>query len=59
MNSKNEDTDENLRCFLDGNCLCIVKKGFINLQESDAVFIELSDKEIESVQAFDELASTR
>ena len=32
---------EELQCFIDGNCLCVVKNDFINLQESPAVFIDL------------------
>ena len=35
-----------LNCYLDGNALCIVKNDFINLQESPAMFIELSPKQI-------------
>jgi len=30
-----------LRCFLDGNALCIVKPGFVNLAEDEAMFITL------------------
>lgn len=35
-----------LHCYLDGNALCIVGKGFINLQESKAMFIELTKEQI-------------
>ena len=31
-----------LKCFIDGDTLCVVKDNFINLQESDAAFIKLS-----------------
>jgi hypothetical protein len=40
---------ENKKCFIDGNALCIVGTTFINLQESDAVFVELTPKQIESI----------
>ncbi len=33
-----------LKCFIDGNALCIVGNNFINLQESEAVFIDLTPK---------------
>jgi len=36
---------DRLECFIDGNCLCVVKKGFVNLQEDDAVFVSLSSRE--------------
>jgi len=35
-----------------GNCLCIIKKDFIDLQESDAVFVELSQKDLKAVKEF-------
>lgn len=34
------------RCFLDGNALCIVGPEFVNLQESAAMFIELTPEQI-------------
>jgi hypothetical protein len=37
--------DCGLKCFIDGNCLCIVKDDFINLAENDAVFIGLTQKQ--------------
>lgn len=43
-----------LRCFLDGNALCIVKKGFVDPHESEAIFIRLSDQEIKLIQTFGE-----
>ena len=39
-----------LRCFINGNALCIVPPDFKNLQESEAVFIKISEKTIESVK---------
>jgi len=33
-----------MKWMIDGNMLCIVEDGFINLQESDAVFIPLELK---------------
>ena len=41
-----------MKCFIDGDQLCIVRDDFINLQESTAVFIELQPeikKEIEEL----------
>ena len=32
-----------LDCDIDGNCLCIMRKDFINLAESEAIFIELNE----------------
>jgi hypothetical protein len=29
-----------MRAMIDGNCICIVKDDFVNLMESEAVFIE-------------------
>lgn len=34
-----------LRCFIDGDNLCIVDKDFINLQESDTIFITITSKQ--------------
>jgi hypothetical protein len=34
------------RCYLDGNALCIVGPDFVNLQESPAMFIELTSQQI-------------
>ena len=39
-----------LRCQLDGNALCITAPGFINLQESEAVFIDLTDSQVKEVK---------
>lgn len=38
-----------LACFLDGNALCIVGPGFVDIQESDAVFLELTKKQMEMI----------
>ncbi len=35
-----------MKCELDGNALCIKRDNFENLQESPAMFIELTDKQI-------------
>lgn len=40
-----------LKCFIDGNALCITTENFINLQESDAVFVELTSKQIREIEA--------
>ena len=34
-----------LDCFIDGDCLCVVKKGFTDLQNDDAVFVALTPRE--------------
>lgn len=39
-----------LNVFLDGNALCITKPDFINLQESDAIFIELTPEQLEQIE---------
>lgn len=41
-----------MRCFLDGDNLCIVGEDFINLQESKAFFIELSPEVLKDFQKF-------
>ena len=41
---------KNMKCNIDGNCLCIFTDNFINLQESDAVFIELSKDQIRLIE---------
>ncbi len=40
-----------MKCFIDGNQLCIVNDDFVNLQESDAVFIPLTKKQIGDINA--------
>lgn len=50
ISHRNEDAARKnpvMTCALDGNALCIKGPGFINLQESPAMFIELSDAMIE------------
>ena len=39
-----------LKCFLDGNALCVVKEGFTNLQESDAIFLELNKADLRTLK---------
>ena len=43
-----------MKCFIDGNALCIVKDEFVNLQESDAVFIELDFPKILEINKLEE-----
>ena len=42
--------ENKFECFIDGNCLCIVKKGFKNLQENDSVFVGLTPRQIEDIK---------
>jgi hypothetical protein len=42
-----------LRCFLDGNALCVVGENFINLQESEAIFIALKSKDRQKIVEFE------
>ena len=42
--------NKKLNCYLDGDSLCIVKEGFINLQESKSVFIELDPETLKEVE---------
>lgn len=39
-----------MKCFIDGNALCIVKDDFVNLQESESCFIELSEGDIVKIK---------
>jgi len=43
--------EDKLTCSIDGNCLSIVRKNFINLAESPSIFIELSEKQINEINA--------
>ena len=46
-------TEERLECFLDGQALCIVENDFVNLQESDSIFLPITpeqEKDIEKLQ---------
>ena len=45
--------EEKLRCFLDGNSLCIVKEDFVDIQESEAFFIELTPEVLEDFKDFE------
>ena len=40
-----------MNCFIFGNKLCIVDDDFVSLQESEAVFIPLTKKEIGEINA--------
>jgi len=42
-------------CNIDGDCLCIIGKNFINLAESDAVFIQLTEEQIKTINKLKEL----
>jgi len=42
--------NEEFKCSIDGNCLSVVGENFINLAESDSVFIELTSNQIEAVK---------
>lgn len=50
MTDKKTSSKDPLTCDIDGNCLCIVKTDFINLAESPAVFVELTDEQIKKIQ---------
>ena len=39
-----------LSCFMDGNALCVVGPGFECLQESEAVFLELTEAQLERIK---------
>jgi len=39
-----------LRCFLDGDALCIVNSDFVDLQESEALFATLDDFFLEKIE---------
>ena len=41
---------DKLVCYLDGNALCITREDFINLQESDAMFITLSAEQLKEFE---------
>jgi len=48
MKNKNKIVCE-LNCYLDGDSLCIIKNNFINLQESEAVFIKPTKKQLREI----------
>ena len=41
-----------MKCTLDGNQLCITQDNFVDLQESDACFIELRESDIKNITFF-------
>ena len=41
-----------LICYLDGDALCIIKKDFINLHESESIFLVLNEQQIKEIQEF-------
>lgn len=43
-----------LGCFLDGDNLCIVAEDFVNLQESDAVFLDISLQDLKAIEKLEE-----
>ena len=43
-----------LLCYLDGDGLCITRPDFINLQESTAFFIKLSEDKLIWIKALEE-----
>ena len=43
-----------MKCFIDGDQLCITKDDFINLQESEAVFIPISKEDITKIEELKE-----
>jgi len=45
-----------MKCFIDGTALCVVGYDFINLQESDAVFIDVDAKTRERLYRLEESA---
>jgi hypothetical protein len=45
------EAPKKLQCYLDGNALCIVGLDFINLQESEAMFITLTEAQIAEFNA--------
>ena len=41
-----------MKCYIDGNELCIVGLGFDNLQASEAIFIKLTNQQVENITLF-------
>ena len=41
-----------MKAYLDGDALCIVHDDFINLEESAAFFIDLTNKQIKEFERF-------
>lgn len=44
-----------LSCFIDGDSLCVTKDKFENLQEDDAVFIELTAEQRQEIRKLEEM----
>ena len=42
-----------MKCFIDGNVLCITYDDFVNMHESKAFFLPLSDKVIQEIRDFE------
>lgn len=42
-----------MKVYLDGNALCVVKDDFVNLQESEAFFVELTPEKIKEWKKFE------
>ncbi len=38
------------KCFIDGDLLCIVGEKFVNLQESESLFIVITEKERRKIE---------
>ena len=49
------EEEDKLTCAIDGNCLSVVRKDFINLQESESVFIELTQKQIAEIEKLEKI----
>lgn len=43
-------TRHDLVCFLDGNTLCVVGKNFVNIAESEALFLNLSADQLAAIR---------
>ena len=43
-----------LTCYLDGDALCVVNDDFINLQESDCVFLPVTAQDMKAIKALEE-----
>ena len=41
---------DSLVCYLDGNALCVVGPGFVDLQESEVVFLELTAEQLANIE---------
>jgi len=42
-----------MKAYLDGNALCVTFDEFVNLEESPAFFVELTEEQIEKWNEFD------